>query len=134
MKKMIFVVLAVLALSSSVFAANAGQWTPFSNLSTTSSAASYSAAQNVRGYRTKTVQVQGVAIAGHANAALSGTVLVQCGPTSNGPWATCTQSDRTAVSTTSNAILTWNDAAAYIRLSWAKTAGLVNAWINWTEN
>ena len=133
MKKLILAAFAVLALADSAQAAQWKGFTPFSNLSTTGSTV-YSAAYNVEGFRSKTLQVQGIAVSGHSAASLSGTVLMQCGPTSNGPWTTCLQTDRTAVSTTSNVILNWNDAAAYVRASWAKTAGEVSAWFTETEN
>jgi len=133
-------IFALAALLVAMFATSAmanafGNFVPFSNYSATSGSAVYSAAVNVRNFKTKTVTVQGVAVALHANAALSGTVLIQCGPTSSGPWYTCVDNSyaQTGITTTSNAVFTWSDASAYIRASWAKTAGEVNVWLNWQE-
>lgn len=133
-------ILALAAILVAMFATSAfanafGNYVPFSQYSATSGTAVKSSAINVRGFKTKTVTVQGVAVAAHANAALSGTVLVECGPTASGPWNTCVANDyaQTGITTTSNGTFTWSDAAAYIRASWAKTAGEVNVWLNWQE-
>ena len=136
MKTLLISLFAILALSGTSFASSYGQAVPFSNYSATSGTAVKSSVFNVRGFGKKTVTVQGIAVSGHANAALAGTVLVECGPTSNGPWNTCIANGyaQTAVSTTSNAIFTWSDASAYIRASWAKTTGEVSVWLNWTED
>lgn len=136
MKKILLLALAVAILPNASMAFQYGNSVPFSMYSATSGTAVKSAAYNVRGFKVKTVTVQGVAIAGHTDAALSGTVLVECGPTASGPWTTCNQSQSSAgadVTTTANDTITWMDANAYIRASWAKTAGLVKVWLNWTE-
>jgi hypothetical protein len=134
MKHILILALAI-ALPSMASAAAFGNYVPFSMYSAVDGTAVKSGAINVRGFKTKTVTVQGVAIAGHANAALSGTALIECGPTSSGPWTTCTANDyaQTAVSTTSNTNITFTNAAAYVRASWAKTAGLVSVWLNYVE-
>jgi len=134
--KIILSLIVTLALTASTaFAGQYGAAVPFSMYSATSGTAVKSSAFNVRGFTKKTMTVTGIAINTHAAAALSGTVLVECAPTSAGPWSTCIANDyaQTAVSTTSNGTFTWSDAAAYIRASWAKTAGEVSVWLNWSE-
>lgn len=134
MKKLILSILCILAFSTQAMAFGPfGAAVPFNNYSATSSAAVYSAAYNVTGMNIKTLTVTGIAVAGHTPAALSGTVLVQCGPTSSGPWATCINNNyaQTAASTTANGSITWMDASPYIRASWSKTSGQVKAWLNW---
>ena len=126
----------ILAMSTgSIAGVDYGASVPFSNYSAASGAAVYSSAYRVAGYSLKTVSITGTDMTTLAAAALSGTVLVQCGPTSSGPWSTCLNNNyaQTAVSTTANGTLTWRDAAAYIRVSWAKTAGRVKVWLNWSE-
>lgn len=133
--KRLFLALALCLTSSTVALAGYGNGVPFSNYSAANGTAVKSQAYNVRGFNVKTVTVQGVAVAGHTDTTLSGTVLVECAPTSSGPWTTCTANDyaQTAVSMTANGNMTFTNAAAYIRASWAKTAGLVKVWLNWQE-
>lgn len=138
MKKLFSLFLALafcFALSASAYAAAFGNAVPFSNYSATSGTAVKSSAYNVRGFKTKTITVQGVAVEAHADTTLSGTVLLECAPTASGPWTTCIANDyaQTAVSMTANGNMTVTNAAAYIRASWAKTAGLVKVWLNWSE-
>ncbi len=141
MNKIISLFMAVLlamAFSTAAFAGQFANNVPFTKYSTAyvaGFATVYSSAYDVRMFKTKTVTVQGIAISGHTNTSLSGTVLIQCGPTSSGPWNTCVNSSyaQTAISTTSNGTFTWSDAAAYIRASWAKTAGEVSVWLNYLE-
>jgi hypothetical protein len=127
--------LMAVAYTAPAFAAGSGGAVPFSLYSATSATAVKSSAYKTRGFKTKTVTVQGVAIATHEDAALSGTVLVECAPSSAGPWSTCVDNGyaQTAVSTTANGTRTWTDASAYVRASWAKTAGLVKVWLDWVE-
>ncbi|KAB0668946.1 hypothetical protein F6V30_14000 [Oryzomonas sagensis] len=89
----------------------------------------YSGAWNVQGYKTKTLNVSGVTLTSSASNPvfqnMSGTAVAQCGPTSNGPWASCAQAQTSAgaaVSMTSNGILSWQDAVNYIRLQWTPSA------------
>lgn len=133
--KRLFLAMALCLASATVAAAGYGNGVPFSNYSATSGTAVKSQAYNVRGFNVKTVTVQGVAVADHTDAALSGTVLVECAPTASGPWTTCTSNEyaQTPISLTSNGNMTFTNASAYIRASWAKTAGLVKVWLNWQE-
>lgn len=141
MKKFItFIILASFAFAGNAFA-SAYNGTPFALYSAASAAVTTSAAINVRGFKTKTVTVSGATLGSNASSQtfknMSGTLLVQCGPTASGPWSTCIANDyaQTAVSRTTNGIFTWSDAVAYIRLNW--TAGTVGtklkAWLNWQE-
>lgn len=135
MKHLLVLTAALVAFSTSAFAAGYGNGVPFSNYSAANGTAVKSQAYNVRGFKVKTVTSQGVATAGHTDTTLSGTVLVECGPTASGPWTTCTANDyaQTAVSMTANGNMTFTNAAPYIRASWAKTAGQVKVWLNWQE-
>ena len=105
----------------------------FSNQST-SVTTSTGTAYDVSKYRYKTVTVQGVAVSGHTNTSLSGTLTAYCGPTSTGPFIATTGIFTTAVggpvSTTSNATLDWQGACQYLLLGWAKTSGEVSAWVS----
>jgi hypothetical protein len=129
------IIVAVLCLPCLAVAGSYSSFVPFSAYSAASGTAVKSSAVNVRGYNVKTVTVQGIAVAGHTNATLSGTVLVECAPTSAGPWNTCIANNyaQTAVSLTANGTQSWESASAYIRASWAKTAGEVSVWLNWQE-
>ena len=118
--------IAVMALASAAFASQFGNAVPFSIYSGTS-ATHYSSVWNVRGFKEKTVTVDMTTVAA------TGTLLVQCGPTASGPWTTCVQEDGTAVTGTSSYILSWVDASAYIRASWARTTGKISTWFNWSE-
>ena len=108
----------------------------FTLYSSASGTAVKSDAVYVGGFKKKTVFVQGYNMSTQAAASLSGTALVECGPTATGPWSTCTNSataTTVAVSTTANGMMSWDDAAQYIRASWAKTAGRVGIWLRWLE-
>lgn len=136
MHKIILAVFMTLALATAALAGPATkQLVPFSYYSSASTAAVYSSVINVMPFRKKTMVVNGYTMSTTTSAALSGTALVQCGPTSTGPWTTCVNNNyaQTAVSTTANASVTWEDVSSYIRVSWAKTAGLVKVWINLSE-
>lgn len=134
MRNIILTIFVTLALATAAMAGpNTKQLVPFSYYSSASGAAVYSSVVNVMPYRHKTVVVNGYTMSTTTSAALSGTALVQCGPTSSGPWTTCAQEDGTAISLTSNGSLQWSDVASYIRVSWAKTAGLVKVWLNLSE-
>lgn len=134
MIRIIFTILLILACAVSAFAEpNIKQVVSFGQYSAASGTAVYSSAINATRFRHKTVQVNGYNMSTRAEAALSGTALVQCGPTSTGPWVTCAQEDGTAISTTANGVYQWSDVAAYVRVSWAKTAGRVSAWLNLSE-
>jgi hypothetical protein len=126
----LFFAVVVALIASGAFAGDIKQMIPFNSYSSASASAAYSPAFNVARYRHKTVQVQGYDMSTGAAAALSGTALVQCGPSSDGPWVTCAQEDGTAISTTANAALQWSDVSAWVRVSWAKTAGKVKVRLN----
>ena len=130
---LLFTLLA-LAFAFTASAADLKQVVAFSQYSSASGSAVYSSAINVINYRHKTVQVNGYDMTTKASAALSGTALVQCGPTESGPWVTCAQEDSTAISATSNSVLQWSDVTHFIRVSWAKTAGRVSVWLNASTN
>lgn len=135
MKTIIFA-LVMLALALPAMAQPAMKAvTPFSLYSAASGTAVYSSVINVTPFRKKTVTINGYAMAAKTEAALSGTALVQCGPTPSGPWTTCVNNNyaQTAVSATANSTLTWEDVSSYIRVSWAKTAGRVSVWLNLSE-
>lgn len=129
-----FLTLGILLIASVAMAAVSGQAIPFSHYSSPDTTTVYSSVYRVNNSRTKTVHVTGIATAGHTATTLDGTFLVQCGPSSNGPWSTCAQQDGTAVSFTANGYMSWDGAEAYIRASWAKTTKQVSAWLTWIDN
>lgn len=138
MKRILLSLLALAFTAGSAMAAGSyGNAVPFSNFSTNSGSAQFSAAYNVRGFKVKSATLQGVLVADRTDSTyLPGTLAIQCAPTASGPWRTCINSSyaQTAVSGTTNTVLTWTDASAYIRASWTKTAaGLVKVWLNWNE-
>ncbi len=136
MHKIILAVFMTFALATAAIAGPATkQLVPFSYYSSASGAAVYSSVVNVLPFRNKTVVVNGYTMSTTTSAALSGTALVQCGPTSSGPWTTCVANNyaQTAISMTSNGSMSWADTASYVRVSWAKTAGLVKVWLNLSE-
>jgi hypothetical protein len=102
----------------------------FANQSTSAT----SSVVNVTNFRTKTLSVQGVAVSGHSNTTLSGTVAALCGPTAAGPFVACsgliTTAAGAAVSTTSNATLTWTDSAQFMEVQYTKTSGECSVWLS----
>jgi hypothetical protein len=85
--------------------------------------------------RVKTVYVQGVAISGHTNAALSGSMAILTSPTgATGSFVPLTGTYTTAVggamALTTNGALSWTGAEQYIALGWTKTAGNVTAYFS----
>ena len=103
----------------------------FNNFSAYSGTAVKSTPVNVAAARIKTVQVTGIAVAGHTATTLSGTFLLECGPTKTGPFVTCKDQAGNATTTTSNTIFNIDDSVLWMRGSWAKTAGEVKAWLNY---
>lgn len=135
MKKLFVAIFCILAFA--VAAGAAMIQTPFSNMSAASGAVKYSPAFNVTGYKLKTIHTTGQTLASN-NAVpvyknMSGTVVAQCGPTSSGPWVTCTDRSyaQTAASVTTNTTFTWDDAATYVRLKWTSgtVGGKLKAWL-----
>jgi len=102
---------------------------------TTFSATTVGSAIKAIDFRHKTVTFQGYSTKASTNPSmLSGTALVQCGPTSNGPWSTCVKEDGTAISATTNGSpLQWSDVTAYVRIKWTNTAMCMRAWLNLSE-
>ena len=102
----------------------------FSNQSTSAT----SSVVQVSNYRIKTLFVQGVAVSGHTNTSLSGTVAALCGPTAVGPFTAClgqtTTSVGGAISTTSNAAVSWTDAAQFLEVQYTKTSGECSVWLS----
>jgi hypothetical protein len=121
----LFAMLLILATALSVpaFAVDQKSAVPFSSYSG-STATHYSTVYDVHRFRTKTVSVDMTTVAA------TGTLLVQCGPSSSGPWETCVQQDGTAITGTGSYTLSWDDAAAYVRASWARTTGKISVWFN----
>jgi len=140
MKRYLLSVIALLAFSGAAHAASYGNQA-FALYSGASAAVKTSSAISVRGYKTKTVTLSGATLASTAASTtfknMSGTAIIQCGPTSSGPWSTCVANDyaQTAVSRTTNGTFTWSDAAAYVRLYWTSgtVGGKLKAWLNWLE-
>lgn len=126
----LFFAMVFTLIASGVWAGELKQMVPFNSYSSATTAAAYSPAYNVSKYRHKSVQVQGYNMSTGAAASLDGTMLVQVGPTSSGPWVTATQEDGTAISLTSNGYLQWSDVMQFVRVSWAKTTGKVKVWLN----
>jgi len=141
MKSLITLIIAVsLALPGMALAAAYGS-SPFSLYSASTSAVKTSAAINVRGFATKTFQVEGVTLSSNTGAItfqnMSGTAIVQCSQ-DNTVWETCIANDygQTAVSRTTNGIFTWRDAVNYVRFKWTSsvTGHKLKAWLSWQEN
>ena len=140
MKKITFTILALTLFASSAFAASYGGYA-FPLYSSASATVRTSSAINVRGFKTKTMQVEGVTLASNAGSLtfknMSGTVLAQCSQ-DNTVWETCIANEyaQTAASRTTNGLFTWSDAVNYVRLKW--TGGTVGtklkAWFGWQEN
>lgn len=127
--KTILPLIFVLCLCSSAFAVSTGPRIMFSNYSAADGNAVYSSAFRVSSNSLKSVFVTGAEAPAGTFAALSGTALLQCAPTANGPWITCKDRGNTAVSTTSNATFNMEDAVLWVRGSWTKTAGKIKMWI-----
>lgn len=142
--KMIYALLIMVAFAVPCLAAGSGSGgTAFALYSASSAAVKTSAAFDVRGYKTKTLTVSGATLTSNASSLtfknMSGTAIVQCAPSTNGPWSTCTQAQVASaptVSLTANNQLTWSDAVSYVRFKWtASTTGQkVKAFLNWVEN
>ena len=136
----ILTMLALVAVSSVAMAASYGGYA-FPLYSSASATVRTSAAINVRGFKTKSMLVEGATLTSNAGSLtfknMSGTVLAQCSQ-DNTVWETCVANDyaQTAISRTTNGIFTWSDAVNYIRLKW--TGGTVGtklkAWFSWIEN
>lgn len=115
---------------------NIKQLIPFSNASSASAAVRTSSVINVAKFKNKTLVVNGMTRAGVFKT-MSGTVIAQCGPTSNGPWSTCIANDyaQTAISRTTNGLFSWSDVSSYVRLQWTGSTveTWMRAWLNLSE-
>ena len=139
MKKLI-IVTALMAFASTAFASSYGG-SPFVLYSAASVATKTSAALNVRGFRTKSMQVTGVNLSSNPASLvyknMSGTVTAECSQDGT-VWTTCIANDyaQTATSRTTNGIFTWSDAINYVRLKWISgtIGGKLKAWFSWQEN
>jgi len=138
----ILTALLVLACAASAMAGpQIKQYVPFSNVSGASAAVKVSPAYNAVGFPNKTLHVSGVTLTSSPSAVtfknMSGTLIAQCGPTSNGPWngaGRWQDSVGTAVST-ANSTQTWRDVCNYVRLQWTSgtVGGKLKAWLNLSE-
>lgn len=141
MKKLtcLFAVIALVFAAIPALAASGGAAFPL--FSSASGTVRNSSVYNVSGYKVKSLAISGATLESRASSTtyknMSGTVLVQCAPTSGGPWSTCIANDygQTAVSRTTNGIFTWTDSFPYIRLNWTggTKGGKLKAWLNWLE-
>lgn len=142
MRKLISFFLATalcLTFSTVAMAGGSGE-NAFALYSAASGAVKTSSAFNVRGFKTKSMQVSGATLASSAASTtfknMSGTVVAEC--SQNGSlWVTCIANDygQTAVSRTTNGIFTWTDAFNYIRLKWTSgtIGGKLKAFFSWAE-
>lgn len=128
MKKLIFIALLLPTLA---FAGGGLIAKPFDNYTGFLDTARQSAAINVSSYKTKTLYIQGK-YSGAAFLNLSGTTLARCGPASTGPWTTAIANDyaQTAVSVTTNSIITWTDACVWLQLQFTRAKRAVNVWVS----
>lgn len=118
----------VMLVSSLAFAGQPIAKMLFSNSSTVQGAASYSSAVKVSPSELKSVVVNGV-YQGGTFGNFSGTVLLQCGPSSTGPWTTCKDVGGNAVSSTSNGHFNLESMIPYVRASWTRTKHRVSVWL-----
>ena len=143
MRRIILSMTLVLALVASAFAGpQIKQYVPFSNVSGASAAVKVSPAYNAVGFPNKTLHVSGVTLGSSLSSItfknMSGTLIAQCGPTTNGPWdgaGRWQDSVGTAVSATANGTQTWRDVCNYVRLQWTSgtVGGKLKAWLNLSE-
>jgi hypothetical protein len=136
----IFAIFALMAFTTSASASAYGQ-NAFVLYSAASAGVKTSSGINVRGFKTKSMQVSGVTLASNPAAItyknMSGTVVAECSQ-DNSLWVTCIANGyaETAISRTTNGIFTWSDAFNYVRLKWTSgtVGGKLKAWFSWLEN
>jgi hypothetical protein len=106
------------------------------NISSVPGTAYYSTPINVSGYSRKSLQANGSVRAGVLMnyTTMAGTLSAEGGPTLTGPFTPLAQEDGTAVSFTSNGLLSWTDCVNFIRIKWSKTSKKINAWLNYSDN
>ncbi len=137
---MILVILSTIAFAGSALAASYNS-VQLGIYSSAAGGVKTSSAYSVRGYATKSIQVEGVTLTSNAGAVtfqnMSGTAIVQCSQDAT-VWETCIANDyaQTAISRTTNGIFTWRDAFNYVRIKWtaATTGHKFKAWLGWQEN
>lgn len=142
MKRILFLILAVVLSGNVAAAAPVGSKAIFYNMSAVQPAVKTSAVFSVLGYKTKTLQVTGVTLGSSLSnvtyGTMQGTLVAQCAPSETGPWASCVSNGyaQTAISMTANGAMTWEDASSYVRFQW--TAGAtgvkLSAWFNYLDN
>jgi hypothetical protein len=122
-----FVIIAV-AVAAQAEVKPVGMVKPMANYSSAAATTAFST-----GYmRKKTVHITGnYAAATFGN--FSGTVAMQCGPTSSGPWVTCKDAGNTAVSTTTPAVYNLDNLSSYVRFLFTKTKHAVTVWLFYSE-
>lgn len=136
MRIFITIILALAFAVPAMAEPNIKQIIPFANASSASAAVRTSAVINVAKFRHKTLVVNGMTSAGVFKS-MSGTILAQCGPTTNGPWSTCIANDyaQTAASRTTNGLFSWSDTSSFVRLHWTGSTveTWLKAWLNLSE-
>lgn len=141
MKTLFLTLMLALAFVSSALAAPATkQVVMFSNISAASAAVKTSSVVSITPYKFKSLHVSGVTLTSSLTSPtfknMSGTLVAQCAPTSNGPWSTCATDDaQTAVSRTTNGNFSWHGVSSYLRLQWTSgtIGGKLKAWLNLSE-
>lgn len=133
--KSFFLAFLILLLTTTAFAAGGEAFVPYS---ATGAKTLTSGAYRVQGNPLKSIVVTGIKNPANPTTFknMSGTLTAECGPSTNGPWATCIANDyaQTTVSRTTSGAFTWNDAINYVRLKWVTTGNTRNyikAWLNW---
>lgn len=139
MKTIIFTIMALFTFATCSFASSYGS-NAFALFSSASASVKTTSAINVRGFKTKSIQVEGATLGSNAGSItfknMSGTLLAQCSM-DNSTWETCVANDyaQTAISRTTNGIFTWTDSFPYVRIQWTggTVGGKLKAWLHWTE-
>ena len=136
MKSIVFALLGILmvtGIASADIESDAAHQAVATPIFTNKSTSATSAVFDVSRYRHKNLTVQGIAVAAHAAASLSGTVAAYCGPTPTGPFqaatAMATSAVGGAITTTANVSFNWTSACQYMEFIWTKTSGEVSAWL-----
>lgn len=124
MKNLILVTFAILALAVVAIAAEPVKQVTVPAIAATGS----SAVIKATGYVNKTVHVTG-SDTGITFMNFSGTGIVECAPTTSGPWSTCAQEDGTAISFTAPGNLSWTGLSDYIRVTYTKSKHSLKAWL-----
>lgn len=126
-------ILIAMLIPSTAFASGSTLAQIFTNQTTSKTSASY----DVSGWKTKTLFVFGK-YSGGVFHNLSGAVAVKCGPTKTGPFTiNCNQSQLAstpAVTTTTNSVISWQDAVQFIQITWTRTIRAVNVWLSGNSN